>query len=111
MPCGSEMKLIVRKQAYYTSSKAITATEAHTPVAIALAKALFSLKVTSMPPGATITVSGKTMGVTPTTIKLPAYQATNITLTKDGFTTDTQKLTVKQNNMAHFVALKRALRH
>jgi hypothetical protein len=111
VPCGSEMKLVVRKQAYYTSTKAVTATEAHTAVAIPLAKAVFSLKVTSMPPGATITVSGKMMGITPTTIKLPAFQPTNITLSKDGFTPDTQKLTIKQNNMAHFVSLKRQLRH
>ena len=111
VPCGSELKLVVRKQTYYSATKAITATEAHTAVTIALARALFSLKVTSMPPGATITVAGKSMGVTPTTIKLPAFQPTNITLTKDGFASDTQKLTIKQNNMAHFVSLKRQPRH
>jgi hypothetical protein len=107
LPCGTDTKLVVRKQAYFTIAKVVIATDAHTPLAFALTRALFSVKVTSVPPGATITVGTKTLGVTPTTVKLPAFQAATITLAKDGFAPDTQKLTIKQNNMAHVVTLRR----
>jgi PEGA domain-containing protein len=63
--------------------------------------------VTSTPEGATITVGGKVVGITPTTIKLPAFAPTTITLTKEGFLPDTQKLAPRANNVAHSVTLKK----
>ena len=57
---------------------------------------MFSVKVTSTPAGATITAGGKSMGVTPTTIKLPGFEPTSITLTKPGFAPETSRVTPKQ---------------
>jgi PEGA domain len=62
--------------------------------------------VTSIPAGATITIGGKVVGITPTSIKVTAFASTMITLTKDGYTPDTQKIALRQNNAAHHVVLK-----
>ena len=76
-------------------------------VLIKLAKPQFQVKVTSTPAGATITAGGKSLGVTPTTIKLPGFESTALTLTKPGFAPDTQRVNPKQNNASHHVTLKR----
>jgi hypothetical protein len=107
LPCGVEAKLGIRKRTYMGVYKLVTPTAEGATLAVKLAAALFSVKVTSVPAGATITVGGKPMGVTPTTIKVPAYAASSITISKDGFAPDTQKLTVKDNNVAHHVTLKK----
>ena len=68
---------------------------------------MLSVKVTSSPPGATITIAGKSAGVTPAMIKLPAGEAAALTITKQGFTSDTPKITPKQNNQSIHVNLKK----
>jgi len=107
LPCGTETKLKIYKSKYFGVVKPVTPTAEGAKVDVALASAIFTVKVTSAPAGATITVGGKSMGVTPTTIKLPAFSASTIVITKDGFTPDTQKVTPKQNGMAHHVSLKK----
>jgi len=52
---------------------------------VTLAKVTFSVKVSSTPPGASITVGSKPMGFTPTTVKLPAFEASTLKIVKDGF--------------------------
>jgi hypothetical protein len=112
LPCGTEAKLWLKKARYLPMTKTVTPTDEHTAVdAGHLQRAQFSVKVTSTPPGATITVGGRPMGVTPSTIKLPAYEASRVTLTKQGYATDTEALTPKVNNMAHHVTLKRGSSH
>jgi len=108
LPCDAEVKLKIYKKGYFGQIKAVTpAAHGSAKVDVALAAATFTVKVTSAPAGATITVGGKPMGVTPTSIKLPAFSASTIVLAKDGFTSDTQKITPKQNGMAHHVQLKK----
>ena len=111
LPCGTEAKLWVKKVRYLPASKAVTTSDEHTKVDVHLQRAQFSVKVTSTPPGATITVGGRPMGITPSTIKLPAYEASRVTLTKEGYAVDTEALTPKVNNMAHHVTLKRGNSH
>jgi hypothetical protein len=109
LPCGVETKLYVRKDRFIGTIKTVTATAETPPVVIKLAPAVFSVKVTSTPSGATITVGGKSMGVTPTTIKLPAFATSTITITKDGFAPDSEKVAPRVNNAAHHVTLKKAV--
>jgi hypothetical protein len=106
MPCGVETKIYVKKAKYGSAMKAFTATADATKVAIKIAAPIFQLKVTSMPEGATITIAGKVVGITPTSIKVTAFASTMITLTKDGYTPDTQKIAPRQNNASHHVVLK-----
>ena len=106
MPCGVETKIYIKKAKFGSTMKAFTATADATKVAIKIAAPIFQLKVTSMPEGATITIAGKVVGITPTSIKVTAFASTMITLTKDGYTPDTQKIAPRQNNAAHQVVLK-----
>ena len=108
LPCGAETKLYLRKAKYVSAVKAVTATAENTKLrVIKLSRPSFALKVTSSPAGATITVGGKSLGVTPTTVKLPAFDAAAITVAKDGYTSDTQRVAIKTNNGAHHVVLKK----
>ena len=56
-----------------------------------------------VPPASTRTV----VGVMPTTVRVLAGGTTSITLAKDGYTSDTQKIAPRQNNATHHVILKR----
>jgi hypothetical protein len=107
LPCGTEVKLLVKKSKFIGVTKSVTPGPDTAPIKVTLAAAVFSVKVTSTPAGATITVGGKQMGVTPTTIKIPAFASSTITLTKDGFQPDTQKLAPRQNNLPYHVTLKK----
>lgn len=107
LPCGAETKLVIRKARFATHTRAVTPKVGSKPIKIALAKNTFSVKVSSTPPGASITVSGKPMGFTPTTVKLPAFEASTLKIAKDGFTADMQKITPKQNNQTVHTTLKR----
>lgn len=108
LPCGVEARLSLRKKSYPNTVRSFTpAADKSNRVLIKLSKPMVSVKVTSMPAGATIMAGGKSLGVTPTTIKLPANEATSLTLTKPGFASDTQRVSPKQNNATHHVMLKK----
>ncbi len=107
LPCGTEVKLSIKKARYYAVTKAVTPTAEGAKVSVKLARATFTIKVSSTPPGATITVGGRTLGITPTMIKLPAFEAAAITLSKPGYSADAGKLTPKANNAAYHVTLKK----
>ncbi len=108
LPCGSETKLTLKKKSFPTTPRLITpVADKPNKLVVKLAKTLFSVKVTSTPAGATITTGGRSVGVTPTTIKLPAYETSAVTLKKPGYSTDTQRVSPKQNNTSHHVTLKK----
>jgi hypothetical protein len=108
LPCGVETKLTLRKKSLPNTNRSFKPTAGKTSkLVVKLARTLFQVKVTSTPAGATITAGGKTMGVTPTTIKLPGFETTAITLKKPGYSPDTQRVNPKQNNSSHHVTLKK----
>ena len=108
LPCAVETKLTLRKTRYVAQSRSVTPKAVgQKPVKIALARVTFSVKVSSTPPGASITVGTKPMGFTPTTVKLPAFELATLKISKDGFTSDTQKVTPKANNLSVHTTLKK----
>ena len=110
LPCGVEAKLIFKKAHLGNLTRAVTP-DASTPsvtVRFPTPIAMMSLTVTSSPPGATITVGGKVVGITPTTIRVPASGAM-LNLSKDGFTPDADRVSVKTGSSIH-VSLKRIVR-
>jgi hypothetical protein len=109
LPCGVETKLSFRKAKWNTTTKPFTATADNTKLAVKLSPPMFQIKVTSLPAGATITVAGKVLGITPSTIKLPAFASSSITLSKDGYLPDTQKIAPRANNVSHSVTLKKGV--
>jgi hypothetical protein len=108
--CGVELKLTFRRPRYVTTERKYTPTAAGKPLKVALVRPTVSLKVSSSPSGATVTVGGKSQGVTPTTIRLPANEAATLVFSKEGYTSETQRITAKQNNQAVSATLKRAPR-
>jgi PEGA domain len=77
---------------------------------VTLPKPMFSVKVSSTPPGATITVAGKNVGITPTTVRLVAFEVSTLTLTRDGYATELQRITPKTNNQTVHANLKKTPR-
>jgi hypothetical protein len=110
LPCDAPATLLVRKPRYANQIKDLTPGAGTTQLAVHLSHVMYAVKVTSAPAGATITVGGHVVGVTPTTIKLPAFESSSITLTKDGYAPDSERLGVKQNNQLHHVVLKKGTR-
>jgi hypothetical protein len=111
LPCGTESTLTLKKTKFVATTKSITPSADKTnKLAVKLGKVMFSMKVTSTPAGATITVGGKNAGVTPATVKVPGFEASSITIAKSGFASDTSKVTAKSNGQSHHVTLKKATR-
>lgn len=107
LPCGLEVRLLVRKQRFGNVIRTLTPTEAGVPIRVTLAKLLFSVKVSSTPAGATISLNGKSVAVTPTTMKLPAFELSTVTFSKEGYAIESQKITPKQNNQTVHAVLKK----
>ncbi len=104
LPCGVEAKLSL-KHAKVTLVRSVTPASDTPPLVVrfaAPAPATVMMRVTSTPPGATITISGKVVGVTPTMIHVPSNGA-SLTLSKDGFTPDTEHVAAKPNGTLGFV--------
>jgi hypothetical protein len=108
LPCGVEVKLTFRHARYTSVVKAVTPTAEPIKLPIVrLTHVAYAVRVTSTPPAAAITVNGKSLGFTPATIKLPAFETSTVTLVKDGYATDTEKVTPKSNNSTMHFLMKR----
>jgi len=107
LPCGNPVELTIRKGHFVAAVHTVTPTADGTKLKVALAKPTFQVKVSSTPAGATITLNGKSLGVTPTMIKIPAFEASALTITKDGYATETENVTPKSNGVAVHTALKK----
>jgi hypothetical protein len=109
LPCGKQVTVAVRKAKFDTADREITPHAGKpTKLTLKLLRPSVMVKVTSSPAGATITVRGKSMGVTPARIRLTANVPASIVLSKPGYTTDTTKLTPKGNSPSHHATLKKS---
>ena len=108
LPCGVATKISARKKLFQTATRVIKpAPDAKKPVKLVLSKLTFSVKVSSVPAGATIMLGAKVLGVTPTNIRLNAFEPATLTIKKDGYAPETQKITPKQNNQTMTATLKK----
>ena len=101
------MKVTLKKARYQSLTREITPKPTSKPIKIALARTTFTVKVTSTPPGATVTLGGKALGTTPTTIKVPAFEPSTLKIAKDGYAPEMSKVTPKNNASAVTVTLKK----
>jgi hypothetical protein len=109
LPCGVEAKLELKKARLQTVRTITPGTDTSVVVKLlAPATPTVSMRVTSNPPGATITMGGRVLGITPTTIHLPAGGA-SLTLTKEGYASSTEHVAPKPNG-TNFVTLRRRTR-
>ena len=106
--CDVETKLSFRKARFVTTTRVITPKpDVVKPLKINLAKVTFTVKVSSSPTGATILLGSRSLGVTPATVKLPAFETSTLKFQKEGYAPDTQKITPKQNNLSVGATLKK----
>ncbi len=108
LPCGKATKLTIKKPKFLAVIRSVTPTPEGVKVAVTLGVATFALKITSTPAGATIFVGGRSKGVTPTAVQLPAFQTVKITVAKDGYAPDTSNIVMKSNGQSHHVTLRKA---
>jgi hypothetical protein len=106
LPCQA-VTLTFRKAKLLSVTKALTPTPAGVNFTARLGHPTFTVKVSSTPAGATVTVAGKKVGTTPTTIKLVAFAPAAVTIAKDGYAASTEKITPKQNNAVVHATLKK----
>ena len=107
LPCGNPVELTIRKGRLVPAVHTVTPTAEGAKLRVALAKPTFQVKVSSTPAGATITMNGKSLGVTPTMIRIPAFEASALMITKDGYATETETVTPKSNGIAVHSTLKK----
>jgi hypothetical protein len=93
LPCGTEVSLMFRKANYVDAIRKVTATAGGKSINARLQRAMISVAISSTPPGATISLGKKWLGVTPGTIKVPVASPSVLTLTKDGYEPSTQTIT------------------
>ena len=105
--CDQPLLLKFRKAKWIGISKTLNPTRKGVSFTARLIKPALSIRITSVPPGATISVNGKAAGVTPASIKAIPGAATTIAVAKKGFVTATKKHTAKANNeLVNFVLTK-----
>jgi len=107
LPCGKPVDLLIRKGKLVAANRTVTPTPNGARVRVALARPTFLVKVSSTPPGATITLNGRSLGVTPTTVKVPAGESSALMIVKDGYATETETVAPKSNGLAVHADLKR----
>ena len=100
-------QLVIRKQRYANVIKDVTPTPEGTKLAIRLQRFSFSVRVTSVPPRRYDHGRRQARRRHPDDDQAAAFETSTITLGKDGFTPETERLTVKVNNQAYSVALKK----
>ena len=107
LPCSSQ-QLSIKLNRYETYNKRMRMSSRRpTKVSARLKRPMFTVKVSSVPSGATISIGGKKAGKTPSAVKVPGYDSTTITLFKDGYVTATERVTAKQNGTAIKMTLRR----
>jgi hypothetical protein len=108
LPCGRPVELLVRKPHLVPSTHTITPTPEGTSVQFVLVRQTFLVKVSSTPPGATVTLGGKSLGVTPTMVKVPAFESSTLSIAKDGYDTESETVAPRGNGTAVHTVLKKA---
>jgi len=108
LPCGAPVDLVIRKARLAPVTRTITPTPEPMLVEVSLTRQTFLVKVSSTPSGATITLGGKALGVTPTIVRVPAYEASILSISKDGYELDTERVAPRSNGLAVHTVLKRS---
>jgi hypothetical protein len=107
LPCGAPIDLMIRKARLVPVTRSITPTAGGVKVRVALTKQTAQIKISSSPEGATVTLNGRALGITPTTVKVPALETSTLTITKNGYEPLTEKVSPKPSGATVRVQLHR----
>jgi hypothetical protein len=95
LPCG-QTTFTLRRPRYQSITKTLRV-EKKTSFTGKLERPVFPLKISSSPTGATVTIDGKKVGKTPITASVAGHRALVISISKTGFETASQTITVRQS--------------
>ncbi len=108
LPCGKKAKVELTRSHYDDESKTVTPKEGSTTkLNVRMERPKFSLKITSNPPGSTVTINGKNVGKTPVTTKVQGFEPISIKVSKPGFQAKSTKTELKKTGTALSFTLKR----
>jgi len=107
LPCGHPVELLVRKPHLVPAVHTLTPSPDGAAIQFVLVQQTFLVKVSSTPSGATVTLGGKPLGVTPTMVKVPAFEPSTLSIARDGYDTETETVAPKGNGTAVHSVLKR----
>jgi len=107
LPCGKPVDLLIRKNRHVPVLKTITPTPEGAKLRVTLAKQTFQVRVSSTPPGATITLAGRSLGVTPALVNVPAFELSVLALTKEGYAIATEKVVANSSGLSFHTTLTR----
>jgi hypothetical protein len=97
----------IRRDRYESAQRKFTPRADGTKVVARLERPLYTVKLTSSPPGAIVTVAGRRIGKTPVTTKVPGYERVVASFTKAGFATTTARVYAKRNGTLVSATLKK----
>jgi hypothetical protein len=107
LPCKKTQVAFARSH-YAPDTKSVSPKKGTTTkVAVKLERPQFTIKVTSTPSGAAVTVKGKSVGKTPVTVKVDGFESISVKVAKPGFQAKTTSVTAKKNGTSVKVTLKR----
>ena len=106
-PCAKR-RVTVKHPRYALGTRWVTlAADRPANVNLSLARPTHTLTVTSVPPGATVSIAGRRAGTTPTAVKVMGFTSVPVTVEKRGYKTVTQKLYSKVDSARITVKLVR----
>jgi hypothetical protein len=108
LPCGAPIELVIRKARLVPVTRTVTPTPTATPLQVTLVRQTVLVRVSSTPAGATVTLGGKSLGVTPTMVKVPAFEASLLAIAKDGYETETERVAPRANGGSIHAVLKKS---
>ncbi len=106
LPC-TKVSVTLRQPRYASVTRAVTPTAAGVTVTAKHTRPPASIKVTSVPPGAAVTVGGRKVGTTPATVKAQMFVPVTISVSKPGFSAASQAVTPKTATSQVKIVLKR----
>jgi hypothetical protein len=106
LPC-SPVELVFRKGRLAQVTRTVRPTPGGVKLKVTLVRQSVLVRVSSTPEGATITLNGKPLGVTPTTVRVPAFESSSLLITKDGYEHATEAVTPKSSGATIRTRLKK----
>ena len=108
LPCGESTLRFERRRYQTLTRKVELTTGQQNEVTIKLDRPPVSLKVTSVPSGATVTLSGKALGQTPLSVDIDGYVRADIVVSLPGYQPFQKRVTPKPPRLVIQAKLRRA---
>ena len=108
MRCG-RARVILRRARYDSEHRIVKLTPSKTgKVIVRLERPKHRLRITSSPPGATVTVGGRRVGRTPVSASVKGFLTTSVRVSRRGYSGWSRRIYARRKSMSVHAKLKRA---